>query len=382
MGNVGFVFAMIVIFAVYGGANWYLGRRIFRWLRLLFPRVGAGWFAAIYALCALSPVLAAAPLPDFPRYALDAAGSYWMGVFVYLLLFFLAADLAMLAGTLLKTIPTPVPRRARFYGGLAALLLAAGFTGYGIVNALQIRQVSYEIRLDEPGSPAAGLRIVLISDLHLGAVGSEKRLASVVDAVNRLEPDLVCIAGDIFNDDYFAIRDPEQAVRLLRSIRSVYGVYASLGNHDGGATFDLMLDFLERSNIRVLMDEYEIVGGRIVLLGRLDPSPIGGYGGLRRKELLELAAAPDKDLPVVVMDHTPIRLEQYDRGFDLILSGHTHKGQIFPANLITRMLFETEYGYYRRDASAPHVVVTSGAGTWGMPMRVGSHNEVVGIRLR
>lgn len=81
------------------------------------------------------------------------------------------------------------------------------------------------------------------------------------------------------------------------------------------------------------------------------------------------------------MDHTPLSIEQYDERVDLVLSGHTHRGQIFLGSLITNAIFTVDYGYYQKDNLSLHVIVTSGVGTWGMPMRVGSNCEVVEIEL-
>ena len=85
--------------------------------------------------------------------------------------------------------------------------------------------------------------------------------------INNLEPDIVSIAGDIFNDDYSAIQNPEKAIDLLKSITTKYGVYASLGNHDGGGTFDEMISFLEKSDIRLLNDEHVIINDEFILIG-------------------------------------------------------------------------------------------------------------------
>ena len=120
----------------------------------------------------------------------------------------------------------------------------------------------------------------------------------------------------------------------------------------------------------------------MALFGRVDPSPIGGFGELKRKEITESIASLDPKLPVVVMDHTPSNIEQYGENVDLVLAGHTHKGQIFPGSLITNAVFVVDYGHYQKDTVSPHVIVTSGVGTWGMPMRVGSNNEIVSINLR
>lgn len=87
------------------------------------------------------------------------------------------------------------------------------------------------------------------------------------------------------------------------------------------------------------------------------------------------------NIPIVVMDHNPSNIEQYGSEVDLLLSGHTHKGHMFPANLITNAIFVVDYGHYQKDADSPNFIVTSGAGTWWMPMRVGSHSEIVSILL-
>jgi predicted MPP superfamily phosphohydrolase len=142
-----------------------------------------------------------------------------------------------------------------------------------------------------------------------------------------------------------------------------------------------MMGFLEQSNIKLLNDEHVVIDGRLILVGRLDSSPIGGTGELRRKDFSEVMAQIDANLPVVVMDHNPANINQYDGDADLILSGHTHRGQLFPGSIITGLLFTADYGHYQKDPASPHLVVTQGVGTWLMPMRVGTNSEIVSIAL-
>ncbi len=381
MSIAGAIFGVVLIVSVYGGANFYIGSRILQWLSLLFPHINARIFAGVYIFFALSLIIAYLPLPSVIKGIMSWISAHWIGIFVYLLILFPAADLVILLGGIGKIIPSPLPQSIRFYEGLVVILLTTGLVSYGIYNANQIKDVSYDVQTKETTS-ATNMKIVLISDLHLGAVNSEKNLARLLQGINNLEPDIVCLAGDIFNDDYHAIRNPSAAIDLFKSITATYGVYACLGNHDGGSTFDEMMRFLEQSNIKLLNDEYVIIDERLVLIGRVDPSPIGGFGELKRKDMTETIALLDTNMPVVVMDHTPSRLEQYGPEVDLILAGHTHRGQIFPANLITNAIFVVDYGYYQKDADNPHVIVTSGAGTWAMPMRVGTNSEIVSILLR
>ncbi|MFT3950933.1 MAG: metallophosphoesterase [Oscillospiraceae bacterium] len=260
-------------------------------------------------------------------------------------------------------------------------VLTAGIVGYGVYNARQIKLVTYDVQLNGHRLPNE-MTIVLLSDLHLGATDNEQNLAEIVRRINELKPDLVCMAGDVFNDNFNAIQNPAEACNLLKSIRATYGVYASMGNHDSGHTFHDMECFLEESNIKLLNDAYVTIDDRLVLMGRLDPSPIGGFGALQRKDTKDLLAALDTDLPVVVMDHNPAVINQYGGEVDLILSGHTHGGHIVPGNFITKAMFTVSYGYYQKDIDSPQVIVSSGAGTWGTPLRVGSNNEIVRIRLQ
>src|SRR5690606_35783301 len=107
----------------------------------------------------------------------------------------------------------------------------------------------------------------------------------------------VCMPGDIFNDYFGSIQDPKKAIETLKKLNATYGVYASLGNHDAGKTFSQMVDFLSQSNITLLNDEYTVIDDRLILVGRLDPNPIGGYGELKRRDIGHLFEQMNPDLP-------------------------------------------------------------------------------------
>jgi len=166
----------------------------------------------------------------------------------------------------------------------------------------------------------------------------------------------------------------------MAGIQSRYGVYACLGNHDAGKTYPKMEAFFARTGVTLLKDESAVIDGRLLLAGRLDRSPIGGASGLRRGEMSAVLTGADPALPVVVLDHNPAHVDDYHGEADLIISGHTHKGQIFPGSLITDAMYTVDYGYYRAE-DGTQAVVTSGVGLWGPPMRVGSNCEVARINL-
>lgn len=365
-----FYIAIAMILLIIGGSNLYLARRVWQFLAHFFPKLPFWTLIALFAMLVLVLTLGFSrsmlPLPAAIKQGLGVANACWMGVFIYLLLFFLLAD-----GVYLLTRLFCVPDR--FYFLAAALILTASVCGYGFFHATDLKQKNYDITI----SGAEDMTIVLISDVHLGAVGSEKRLPEIVEKINAIEPDLVCIAGDFFDSDFTAIRNPEEAAATLKTLDPTYGVYACLGNHDAGSTADQMRDYLARCGIHLLNNEYTIVDGKLILAGRTDRSPIGGFGSLSGGDL----ALSDADLPVIVMDHNPAHIHEYGPEVDLILSGHTHKGQIFPGSLITNRMYTVDYGYYRETETSPQVIVSSGVGTWGMPMRVGTDCEIVVVHI-
>jgi predicted MPP superfamily phosphohydrolase len=321
------------------------------------------------------------PFPAIIKNIFNWISAHWMGILMYLLIFTLLADIFILIGSLINIVPRPISQNVIFYKGLIAIILTAGIVTYGIYNANRIKHVSYEIQLKNV--VLNDINIVMISDSHLGAINNfEKNLERIVQDINDMNPDIVCIVGDIFNDDFNLIRNPDRAISLFRSINATYGVFAVLGNHDGGRTLSQMKEFLEASNITLLNDEHVIIDGRLALFGRLDANPIGGFGTLERQDITDTIVSVGADMPVIVMDHNPIHIKTYGNEVDLILAGHTHRGQMFPGNLITRAIFVADYGHYQKDENSPHAIVTSGVSTWGPPMRVGTNNEIVNVVLR
>ncbi|MDR0303163.1 MAG: metallophosphoesterase [Chitinispirillales bacterium] len=399
--NIGIVLFLLTVFTVYTGANIYIAKKLLFLCEACF-KVNIVVFVVVYTLIALTALLNYMPFPSTIRWALRLAGSCWMGFLFYLLLLFAVTDMLILIVRALKAIPVPVFKNIRFYTGLTVIALSAVLTVYGVINANIIKVTKYDVKLHGKLLADGAMNIVLVSDLHLGAALSEGRLTKIVEKINGQNPDLICIAGDIFDGDYYAISNPDKASTLLKNLKAKYGVYACLGNHDAGKTAGEMETFLEESNIKPLKDGFDIVGEQLILIGRLDPRPIGGFKGMRRANLSKImsqvvsqlpAAGPRTDeeqtkqplpvqsMPVIVIDHNPQSIPEYAGATDLVLSGHTHKGQLFPANLVTKAMFVSDYGYYRQASDKTGFIVTSGAGTWGPPMRIATHSEIVNIYL-
>lgn len=349
--------------------NFYIARRLHKGVLCRAP------FAVVFGMLLFFAFVMISGITGIDLPFTDTFSAYWMGIFIYLLVFTLLADVIGLIGKVLKS----DAKRYWFIASICILAATLLTVGYGVWNARDIDHVSYEVEVNK--TDVSDLKIVAISDVHLGAEGSEARLSEIVSEINSQNPDIVCIAGDFFDTDYNSIKYPEKAIAEIKKISATYGVYMCMGNHDAGSTLEEMLDFTERAGIILLNDEYVVIDNRVVLAGRLDGTPIGGYGDMKRGATSDFLKDYDERLPVIVMDHNPARIGEYSDEVDLVISGHTHKGQIFPASIITNLIYEVDHGYYRKNESSPHVVVTSGVGYWGLPMRVGTNSEILSIKI-
>ncbi len=374
---------LILIFIFFGTITYYLARRCFQCLSFIFPRIPF-WPILIFHSIGVLSIIVGFLRSRFPisydfKHLLAVISAYAMGFYFYLFLITAFVDAVVSIYRLIRRYKKTTPR-LRFISGIIAITMTIATVGYGIIHANQLPTATYDIRVKEKALTREW-NIVLISDIHLGAVNSENRLEKIVKNINNLNPDIVCIAGDFFDNDYEAIKNPDKAIETLKMIDSNFGVYMCLGNHDAGKSFPNMLEFLDRCNIMLLNDTYTVIDNELCLVGRVNRASIGGFGEISRNDTNSVMKNINSNLITVVMDHDPANIDEYGSETDLILSGHTHNGHLFPGNIINEFNYTVNYGYYQRDKNSPHVIVTSGAGTWGMPMRVGTDSEIAHITL-
>ncbi|HBF37578.1 MAG TPA: metallophosphoesterase, partial [Firmicutes bacterium] len=328
---------------------------------------------ALIVLSSLIGILSQGRLPDLVRKLFSSIGFYWIAAVVYFLLFIVAIDLIRLVAGRTRLFKALVENGAFLSAiGLVIIFLVIGLLVYGTCHARNIRITSYPIHIEKSAGSLKKLHIVMISDLHLTDI-SDWRRHQIIKKVNELHPDIVVIPGDIV-----PIENP-QVADDFHKIRSHYGVFASLGNHDYyQQDVNKLILWLQQAGVQVLREQSVKVADSFYLVGRDDKS-YEMISGKKRKKIADLTADIDRKLPVILLDHQPVDLEAArDAGVDLQLSGHTHKGQFFPFGLITRKVFRIDYGYLR--IGTLQVIVSSGAGTWGPPIRIGSLAEVVDIQ--
>lgn len=357
------------------------GRGLYMWLKLFIMSLSSLGFALSFgtALFTLFGILIISRIPGIKLPPVLVKGAHVvLGIVIYGMLVGNSFLLLGLVGQKIGAVSSPVSVGMTFFLGWFSIVTIFGLSFYGILNATRIQISSYHVHLGSNSSTQDEMRLVLVSDLHLGQVVGISHLRKVITAINQVEPDLVCVVGDIFDGDISSLPQPEEMQKLLREIRAPFGVFACLGNHDAGRTYPQMLAFLSDASVQVLQDEAVAVDGRLMLVGRKDSTPIGDQGEPRAEKI---NLPEDPFLPIILMDHQPSNIDKNGVPADLILSGHSHRGQMFPFNLVTNAYFEVDYGYYQADGHPGQIVVTSGAGTWGPPMRVGTKNEIAVLEL-
>lgn len=257
-------------------------------------------------------------------------------------------------------------------GVLFALAAATGF--WGLINARWIRV--RRIAIDLPKLPESwrGRKAVLLSDLHLGQVnglGFCRRLTALAADFN---PDIIFLSGDLFDG---VKADLDRLISPLQGLKPPFGIYFSTGNHEEFGDAAEHLEAIGRAGIRVLANECVIVDG-LQIAGIRDEE---SSDPARMQACLEELGL-DQAQASILLNHAPIRLRIVEEaGVSLQLSGHTHGGQMFPFNLITHRVFG-KFAYGMNQLGALRVYTSSGAGTWGPPMRVGSQPEVVHITFQ
>jgi hypothetical protein len=196
--------------------------------------------------------------------------------------------------------------------------------------------------------------------------------------MEQIQPDLILLPGDIIDDEIEPYIRQGMADRL-KKLQAPLGVYAVLGNHEYyGGDLPLYVKQLQEGGVTVLLDEHVVTEG-IQIVGRKDLSA-EGRGNSGRLSLESLTAELDSTAALLLLDHQPYHLGKAEaQGFDMMFSGHTHRGQLIPNQLITRRLYELDWGYKKKGAL--HVFVSSGFGTWGPPIRTGSRSEVLAIEV-
>jgi predicted MPP superfamily phosphohydrolase len=238
----------------------------------------------------------------------------------------------------------------------------------GIINFNIIRTSDYQVVIPRKSSDISRLRIAFVSDFHLKENTPARFVEKFVREIETINPDLMLYGGDIVEGDR-QNEKMEYFEDLLSGIKARLGVYGVLGNHEHYARQDRG-DFFSNSGIEVLNDTFVVAGNSIVVAGRNDSHV------RTRKSAEELMKVVPDSLPIILLDHRPTEMEQISKTpADIVFSGHTHDGQLFPINLITRSVYELSHGYMKKGST--HFFVSSGIRLWGPPVRTTGKSEIM-----
>lgn len=361
----------------------------FNWLRFKVP------FAVVYLFMALSPVIAFLLPKSAVAIVIRRISTYWIGIMLYSLLYVVLFDLLRLIAKHTKLKNTLLFSRGSVISiGSVVVACAVATCLYGIFNARNIKVNEYSVTVNKSCGSDKHLKAVLVADMHMGYAIGVDHITNMVEKINQQDADIVIIAGDIFDNSYDGMDDPEGIKAQLKSIKSKYGVYAVYGNHDidekilMGFTFDWggkqlhnekMTNFMKECNIKLINDESVLINDEFYLVGRRDTDKPGTEDGTRA-EISELTKDLDKTKPIFVLSHEPDELQKTaDAGADIDFSGHTHDGQLFPGNLTIGLFWENPCGMIKKDNM--YSIVTSGVGVYGTFMRVGTDAEICSVDI-
>jgi hypothetical protein len=247
---------------------------------------------------------------------------------------------------------------------------------YGFFEARKIRTEYISIPTNKISADVGRARIAQISDVHLGLIVGEERLRTIIQAVQQAKPDILVSTGDLVDAQLDNI---DKLADLLKTVDTKYGKFAVTGNHEFYAGLERSLKITEMAGFTVLRGRSMVIPGLITIAG-VDDEAVRGWLKGDSTEENKLCSEIDNSQFTVLLKHRPVIYKGSLCSYDLQLSGHTHKGQIFPFGLITRLFFEKYYGFFDFK-NGTYMYVSRGSGTWGPPIRFLAPPEVTIIDL-
>lgn len=320
----------------------------------------------LFLLCALSFLgaffLRSWHLPLSWAHGIELVGSSWLVFTLYMVIALLLTDLLRLCHLQLP------------HSFFVSLFAVVGLLAYGHHHYIHpsVKEIHRTIPKAVRGAKQT-LRVVAISDVHLGYATHKARLKDYVRRINALHPDLILIGGDLVDHDITPLWQ-QQMQEELSQLQAPWGTYLVPGNHDFMSGIEEVERFIAETPITLLRDSIVELPNGVQLVGRDDRH------NPHRKGLKQLTASLNPSQPILWVDHQPFHLAaSAQAGVDLQFSGHTHRGQVWPMSLLVDQLFEVSYGSLEIGKSL--IYVSSGLSLWGPPFRIGTDSEIVVFNL-
>lgn len=369
------VFLTLVI-TIYGSAHWFVYIKGWKALADTNYQSLFTWIFWILASLFILGMFLERSNPGPISHAISLAGSLWLALFLYFLLFIALVELTRGIQHLSGIIPeiwlqSFLAPKKLFLTGLfsSILIVSVGYLNarFPVIKSINLAMSGYTTTQNQ-------LKIVVASDVHLGGIIGKSKADKLVESINAQNPDLVLFAGDLVDHN----PDPviqENMGKAFEKIRSKHGVYAITGNHEYIGDAERTIQYFADHQIKYLRDTALTIPGLINIIGREDKDK-SRFTGIARKSLSQLKSETDPQLPVILLDHQPVEYQEaHKQSINLMISGHTHKGQLWPFNYITNAVFENHYGLMKKGETSFYT--SCGYGTWGPPVRIGNRPELV-----
>lgn len=354
----------LIIMGAYLAGNIYIFIQFMQTLSgvALGVRIAASvtfWILALLLL--ISMFMRDIPIPTTIAKGMFSIGSAWLVFMLYMVLALLLFDIAKIFAPSMQ------------WGFFYALGLTTAVMVYGYYNYRHPRIEQIDIVLDKEMG-CEEIRIAAISDVHLGNGTDKKALQRYVKMINAQQPDLILISGDLIDNSITPVAQ-QHMEEELGELQAPLGIYMAAGNHEYISRIEKCDEFLRKTPIRLLRDSVATLPCGVQIVGRDDLS------NRRRESLGDLLGRVDKTKPIIVLDHQPYNIAEADAAkVDIQLSGHTHRGQVWPLSLLTDYIYEQSHGY--RKWKNAHIYVSSGLSLWGPPFRIGTNSEMAIITLK
>lgn len=372
-----------IFFTVYATVNFYIFIR--GWQALSSIAYLKPFYAVIFVIFALSYTAAKVLDGKITHAIYDGMiwiGSLWFAFMLYFVISIVLIDFLRLLNWKFNFLPhfiTNNYEEVKKYLLVSVIIITSIIILIGYLNTRRVVVNSLTIEIPRKQSALTELNAVVLSDLHLSVINGEKWLEKIVSKINELNPDIVFIPGD-FVDERAETLKLELIGGSLSKIKATYGVFSSTGNHEFINGINGTSRFITENGINLIRDSSQTIENSFTIVAREDGSK-ANFTGEQRKSLQEIMNSVDKNYPIILLDHTPFKLEEAEaNAVDLQLSGHTHHGQMFPLNFITKLIYEVSWGYKKKGNT--HYYVSCGVGTWGPPVRLGSESEIVNLRIK
>lgn len=372
-----FLVVFIIILLIFSLANYYLYIRGLQAFSITQPL--KKWYIAAFLLLGSSffigMILERVASSAFSELVVRI-GTMWLPFMLYLLMAVVLIDIVRVFNHFFHFLPVITPGLKQAVGILTiSIVTVVVIIGYINARVVNVRTIPLTIHKKVEGKPE--MKVLMVSDIHLGALIRERHEQRLLHIINEQKPDLVLICGDLIDSEIAPVIRKKLG-KHIQEIKTPYGVYAITGNHEYIGGIEQSLAYLKSIHVKMLLDSIVTLPNGVQVVGRNDRS--AGHGAKGQKPLAELLTNIDHSKPVIVMNHQPYNLsEASDARVDLHLSGHTHHGQLWPFNYITKAMFELSWGYLKKEET--HFYVSSGYGTWGPAVRLGNRPEVVVFNL-